>query len=244
MPDASSAMETRSRFRALVFDFDGLVLDTETCVYESWRAVYAEHGCELPLDRWCEAIGSTVDLFDPFEDLRARVGARLDAEQMQERRRRHRDALLAELEPMPGVGAWLRDARARGLGLGLASSSDRLWVESHLKRLELRHFFDAVATEDDVAAVKPAPDLYLHATAALQVEPGEAVAIEDSPNGVAAAVAAGLRCIAVPGPMTRHLDFGGADLVVDSLADRPLVDLIGDLPPRSVSAAKSPGAGA
>jgi HAD superfamily hydrolase (TIGR01509 family) len=214
--------------RALVFDFDGLVLDTESCVYESWRSVYAEHGCELPLDRWCSAIGADVSTFDPLADLRARVGERLDVGDLQRRRRQHRDALLAALEPMPGVISRLREARAHGLGTGLASSSQRPWVEDHLTRLGLRHYFDTLATEEDVAAVKPAPDLYLRALGFLGVGAGEALAIEDSPNGVAAAKAAGLRCIAVPGPMTRHLSFAEADVVLDSLAERTLPALIED----------------
>jgi HAD superfamily hydrolase (TIGR01509 family) len=208
-----------SKIRALVVDFDGLVLDTESCVYESWQLVYADNGLELPLDRWSAVIGSDNSAFDPLAELRARVGPDLDVDAVQRRRRRHRDSLLEQLDPMPGVTARLSEARASGLALAMASSSSRSWVEEHLARLGLREFFDAMATEDDVEVVKPAPDLYLHATAALAVRPSEAIAIEDSPNGVAAARAAGLRCVAVPGPMTRQLCFDHANLVLESLAD-------------------------
>jgi len=212
-------------FRALVFDFDGLVLDTETCVYEAWRCIYAEHGLRLPLDRWCEAIGSDHSGFDPFEELRARVGPSLDVAEMQRRRREHRDALLSRMSPMPGVGPRLSEARARGLGVAIASSSPRAWVAGHLARLALAHHFEVLATADEVARVKPAPDLFQCAVSALQVRPAEAIALEDSPNGVAAAKAAGLRCVAVPGPMTRHLAFEQADLVIDSLAEVSLSEL-------------------
>jgi HAD superfamily hydrolase (TIGR01509 family) len=215
--------------RALVLDFDGLVLDTESCVYESWRKTYEGFGYELPLDRWCGAIGSDVRSFDPLEELRTLAGEHLDVEEMQQHRRAYRDLLLEQLEPMPGVTSYLREARERGLNVGVASSSPRRWVESHLERLGLRQYFDALTTEEDVAAVKPAPDLYVRATSVLGIERSEAIAIEDSPNGVTAAKAAGVWCIAVPGPMTRHLSFEKADHVLNSLAERTLSEVIQDM---------------
>ncbi|MFQ5415617.1 MAG: HAD-IA family hydrolase [Myxococcota bacterium] len=132
----------------------------------------------------------------------------------------------ARMDPMPGIPACLRAARRHRLGVAVASSSPRSWVAGHLERIDLRSFFDAISAEEDVRRVKPAPDLYLHATAALGVLPGAAVAIEDSPNGVEAAKAAGLVCTAVPGPMTRHLRFDAADVVLDTLEGRPLQDVI------------------
>jgi HAD superfamily hydrolase (TIGR01509 family) len=221
---------------ALVLDFDGLVLDTESCVYEAWRRTYEGFGCELPLDRWCGAIGSDGRSFDPLEELRALVGERLDVEEMQRHRRMYRDSLLEQLEPMPGVTSYLCEARTQGLGVGVASSSPRPWVEAHLERLELRQYFDTLATEEDVEAVKPAPDLYICATDALGIERCKAIAIEDSPNGVAAAKAAGLWCIAVPGPMTRHLSFETADRVLSLLSDQTLSEVIEDLAVRLGSA--------
>ena len=113
--------------------------------------------------------------------------------------------------------------------MGMASSSPRAWVEEHLERLELRQYFEQLTTEEDVDRVKPSPDLYIHATEALGIERVEAIAIEDSPNGVAAAKAAGLWCIAVPGPMTRHLSFEAADCVLRSLAERTLSEVISEL---------------
>ena len=226
MPDAWARLGTPHVIRALVLDFDGLVLDTESCAYEAWRLVYAEHGCELSLDRWCETIGSDRREFDPFEELRAKVGPGLEVARMQRRRREHRDALLSRLGAMAGVSSRLSEARDLGLSLAIASSSPLSWVAGHLARLELQHFFDALATADEVDRVKPAPDLYLRAATALGIRPSEAVAVEDSPNGVAAAKAAGLYCVAVPGPMTRHLSFERADLVLDSLAAVSLSELI------------------
>jgi HAD superfamily hydrolase (TIGR01509 family) len=219
-------MVRTAEIQAIVFDFDGLVLDTETCVFESWREAYERHGVSLSLDDWCAAIGTDSSAYDPLENLKSQVGPGFDAEAMQRRRRATRDDMLMRMDPMPGISACLRAARQRRLGVAVASSSPRAWVSGHLDRIGLRSLFDAISAEEDVHSVKPAPDVYLHAIATLGVEPSAAIAIEDSPNGVAAAKAAGLRCIAVPGPMTRHLLFDQADAVLDTLAGRPLDDVI------------------
>ena len=207
--------------RALVFDFDGLILDTETSVYEAWRATYADHGHELPLELWHSAIGTDGSSYDPLEHLRDLVDTPLDVEALQSRRRTIRDSMLAELSVMPGVEACLDHARQRGMRIGIASSSPLDWVAPHLERLELLEFFETIVTRDRVPSAKPAPDLYLRAVEELGVAPRDAIALEDSPNGVAAAKSAGLYCVAVPGPMTRGLSFDQADAVVPSLDAQP-----------------------
>ncbi len=211
--------------RALVLDFDGLILDTETAAFESWSTAYDEHGLELSRTRWQRGIGTDRAGFAPLEEIGRRMGPGGDVEAMNTRRRLHRDALIARMEPMPGVTAWLRESRRAGLRVGVASSSPLEWVEGHLERLGLREYFDAFATEEDVDRVKPSPDLYLTALERLGAAPDRALALEDSPNGVAAAKAAGITCVAVPGPMTRGLAFDAADLVLDSLAERRLADV-------------------
>jgi HAD superfamily hydrolase (TIGR01509 family) len=130
-------------------------------------------------------------------------------------------AHLAGLDQMPGVRACLEYARAKSIGTAIASSSPFGWVNGHIERLGLTHFFDQIVTVEDVDAAKPAPDLYLRATELLDVDPGDAIALEDSPNGVQSAKAAGLYCVAVPGPMTRTLSFEAADAVLASLDARP-----------------------
>ena len=102
--------------------------------------------------------------------------------------------------------------------LAVASSSERDWVDTHLERSGMRRHFGVIRCADDVSRVKPDPDLYLVAIEVLGVASGEAVAFEDSPNGVRAARAAGLRVVAVPGPMTRDQDFSDAQLCLPSLA--------------------------
>ncbi len=203
--------------RALVFDFDGLILDTETSVYEAWRIVYEEHGQVLPRDRWLTRIGTDGSAFDPLVELRARVGESLDAERIRERRMAYHRAHIEGLDQMPGVRACLEHARAKSIATAIASSSPFNWVNGHIERLGLAHFFDQIVTAEQVNAAKPAPDLYLRAIELLGVDPGDAIALEDSPNGVQSAKAAGLYCVAVPGPMTRTLSFEAADVVLESL---------------------------
>ena len=211
--------------RALVFDFDGLIVDTETRVFEAWRSTYADHGQVLPRDRWLATIGTDGASFDPLEHLRVLVRAKLDVEEIDRRRRNFH---YEPLEQMPGVLASLEHARTRQIRLAIASSSSMEWVGAHIERLGLSHFFDEIVTIDQVRAAKPAPDLYLRAVERLGVNPAEAIAVEDSPNGVAAAKAAGLYCVAVPGPMTRTLSFDAADIVLPSLDARPAAEWIAE----------------
>ncbi len=214
--------------RALIFDFDGLILDTETCVFEAWQNTYADHGQVLPRDRWLDAIGSDHSSYDPLEELRALVGAELDVGEIHRRRRDFRAGQLDQLVQMPGVLASLEHARDEQMSLAIASSSPMEWVGGHIERLGLSHFFKEIVTADQVRAAKPAPDLYLRATELLGVDPTNAIAVEDSPNGVAAAKAAGLYCVAVPGPMTRTLSFDAADSVIPSLDAQPAAEWIAE----------------
>jgi HAD superfamily hydrolase (TIGR01509 family) len=207
---------------------DGLILDTEVPVYEAWQEIYGEHGCELPFDKWAACIG-TVDAFDPCVDLQAVVGRALDAAALEARHRARTDALIAERGILPGVREYLEAAARLGLALGVASSSSRRWVEGHLVRLGLRECFQVVRCADDVVRVKPDPALYRAAVGSLGARPEEAVALEDSPNGILAAKRAGLTCVAVPNPLTARLDLSLADLRLSSLAEVPLPALLARL---------------
>lgn len=211
---------------ALVFDFDGLILDSETPDYDAWCAVYRAHGAEMPFDRWLQSVGSNSDLFDPYIDLAERCGRPLDRETLRAAYRGHFFAIVAQQPLLPGVETLISTARARGLKLAVASSGSRRWVVGTLEERGLLPYFDAIRTADDVARVKPDPQLYREATAALGVAPARALAFEDSVNGLRAAKAAGLWCVAVPNTVTRHLDFSAADLVVESLAALPLDEMV------------------
>jgi HAD superfamily hydrolase (TIGR01509 family) len=207
---------------ALVFDFDGLILDTETPTYEAVASIFVEHGAELDRDWWHSILG-TADRVHWTDVLAERICRTLDRAALIARREDDRLAVIHGLPVCAGVVELLDEAEAAGVPAAVASSSARAWVEGHLIRLGLADRFAAIVTSDDVGGdrrrTKPAPDLFLAAASALGVDPARCVALEDSPNGVAAARAAGMVVVAVPGPMTASLDLSAADLVVASLSD-------------------------
>jgi HAD superfamily hydrolase (TIGR01509 family) len=214
--------------QALIFDFDGLIIDTEAPVYQAWAEIYREHDLELDIAFWQTVVGHGPGYFDPIADLERRLRRELDADAIQARRRRRELELVSELQVLPGVRAWHRQAAALGVRQGIASSSSRAWVVGHLERLGLDGW-DCIRCRDDVSRTKPAPDLYLAALSCLGVVAAAAVAVEDSGVGVAAAKAAGLRCVAVPCPLTAGHDFGSADLVLGSLAEMSFPEAVARL---------------
>src|SRR5579859_2634760 len=218
-------------FKAIVFDFDGLILDTEGPVYRSWLEVYEAHGQELPFERWVQIVGSTTLEFHPQHHLEERLGRPLPQEVLDRRIGRRTELVLAQ-KTLPGVVELIDEARAAEIKLGVASSSTAEWVTGHLARLGILDRFDCIRCRDDVAHAKPEPDLYLAVLRCLGVAASDAFAIEDSPNGIAAAKSAGLRCVAIPNPITSGLDLSQADLVVDSLADLTLAGLLAGLNPQ------------
>ncbi len=205
--------------RAMIFDFDGLVLDTETPEFTAWQEVYAAHGATLEQHIWAQVIGTTESSWDPWLHLEGLIGYPVDRKTLRAGRQARHHALIAAEVSRPGVESWLDEARDLGLTIGLASSSSRGWVTTHLDRLGLLDRFAVIATGDRVRHTKPDPAVYLLALAELGVDAAEAIAVEDSANGIAAAKAAGLVCVAIPNPMTAGLDLSRADLVLDSLAD-------------------------
>jgi HAD superfamily hydrolase (TIGR01509 family) len=178
------------------------------------------------MEVWGDVIGRGASYFDPYRELVAKLGHDLDRETVLNRRMARHNEMVAELEILPGVRDAVAEAKRLGLRLGVASSSSRAWVIGHLDRLGLAGFIDCVRCRDDVVNTKPDPELYLSVCACLGVAPAAAVALEDSANGIAAAKAAGMRCVAIPNPMTVGLDLSAADLRLDSLADLPLAELL------------------
>jgi HAD superfamily hydrolase (TIGR01509 family) len=212
--------------RALLFDFDGLIVDTESPHLASWRRLYAEHGHELTLERWSPAIG-TLGGFDALAHLESLIGKPLERDLVESSRRAH-ELTLVEAEGLrPGVAEYLADAERLEIRKAIVSSGSRSWIDRHLTRLERLYGWDAIVTADeDEQRAKPSPTLYLEALEALSVPPGEAIAFEDSPNGVRAAKAAGVYCVAVPNAVTAALGLDEAELVLDSLASLPLPELL------------------
>jgi HAD superfamily hydrolase (TIGR01509 family) len=213
--------------RAFLFDFDGLIIDTETASRAGWEWLYHEHGFVLPPDQWATLVGTIGAPFDPMRHLEELVGSPLDADALNDRRRAHELSLLETEELRPGILDYLDEAERRGLKRAIVSSSSNRWIDMHLARLERAFGWDAiVAANHDVARAKPRPDLYLEACVLVGVRPDEAVAFEDSPNGVRAAQAAGIFCVAIPNDVTRDFGLEEADLVLDSLADLPPAALL------------------
>ena len=212
--------------RAVVFDFDGVVLDTETAEFQAWADTFAAYGGELTLAEVESWIGtsSSADAYSMLVD-RATMPVPSREEVRAQKRARAFD-LLGDAEPLPGVVQWLDDAADAGLGIAIASSSPPDWIDEHLERVAMRHRFPHISCQDGTLPGKPEPDLYLAACRALEVEPSEAIALEDSPNGVTAARRAGLYCVAIPRGITSGLDLSAADVLVESLADFTLADAL------------------
>ncbi|HZN14791.1 MAG TPA: HAD-IA family hydrolase [Acidimicrobiales bacterium] len=213
---------------AVVFDFDGLILDTEMPSFVSWAEVFKLYDCELTEDDHALTIGAQFERIDILKQ-RARRPLPPDDELRAIKKQRH-DELLADMEILPGVIAWLDDVGRRGLPVAIASSSPSSWVTELLDRFELAPRFAHVACCDGDRPPKPAPDCYIAACDALAVAPQHALAVEDSANGVAAAKAAGMWCVAVPNALTRRLDLSAADVQLESLAHASLDDVIAQLP--------------
>ena len=212
--------------RAFLFDFDGLILDTESAAREGWAWLYREHGHELPPEKWALMVG-TIGGWDPMGHLETLVGEPLEAEALNERRPAHELSLLEVEVLRPGMGEYLEAAERHGIKRAIVSSASRRWIDMHLERLERAIGWDAIVTADhDENRAKPRPTLYLEALDVLGVSPGEAVVFEDSPNGIRAAKAAGIFVVGIPNSVKQDLGLEEADLVVESLADLPPDELL------------------
>jgi HAD superfamily hydrolase (TIGR01509 family) len=204
---------------AVIFDLDGLIIDSETPEVLAWQATYARYGMTFPITSWLQNVGRNDRPWDPLTPFRP-PDSPAPPEVVAGLWRERADALMHEyFKPLPGVVPLLSALREGGLRTAVASSSRREWIIRVLERLELTEQFDAAAGGDEVQHAKPRPDVYLLAARRLAIAPGECLALEDSQNGVRSAKAAGMACIAVPSVLTRQMDFSAADLVVSSLGE-------------------------
>lgn len=205
---------------AIIFDFDGTIIDTEWSQFATVQEEFRHHGHEYDLDSFRAGVGRADGRHwaDVLQDL---IGPRADIEEIRNRRLKAHHDLIAETEIRPGVVELMGRAEQQGRALAVASSSPSSWVERHLSNRGLVNRFQFIATRDLVRRAKPWPDVFLAAADGIGVEPATCLVIEDSHSGVAAAKAAGMTCVAVPNPVTVASDFSAADLVLDSLADLP-----------------------
>ncbi len=210
---------------ALILDFDGTILDTETPIFEEWAEEYRRYGQELEVSFWGRGIG-THGVVDLAVRLAGLAGDGHDPKALRRGvRRRVRERLAGE--PLrPGIEGLLDDAGRSALPMAIASSSTSGWVESWLDRHGIRDRFDPICGRDHVERAKPAPDLFLLAAEGLGVEPAACLVFEDSPNGVLAAGRAGMPCVVVPNPVTRHLEMPETSLALESLEGVRLAEVL------------------
>lgn len=211
--------------KGIIFDFDGLIFDTETHQYTVYQEIFAEHGSELPIARWQEEIG-THSGFSALGYLEELLGRKLEQDILREQFSEKYHAKMAEEQARAGVEDYLKAAKEQGLKIGLASSSSFEWVSANLKKLGLYEYFECIKTSDDVEKVKPDPALYLQAAECLGLAAEECLAFEDSANGALAAKRAGLNCVIVPNPVTHTMDFCDVEHRLGSMADMPLNEVI------------------
>ena len=215
--------------RAVVLDFDGLILDTERATFEAWQAVFASYSQGFPLQLWLENVGTT-NSFDPIQYLETLLNRPIDIDGLKQAYDRIYSAKIEALEPLPGVLKVIQEAQSLGLRLGVASSSTHKWVDLHLQRLDLYDQFACIVCRDDVGGrAKPDPAVYKRAAECLGVAPHEALALEDSLHGAVSAQAAELDCIVVPNSITRHLDLSIFEKRLSSLEDLSLTAYISAL---------------
>lgn len=208
--------------RALIFDFDGLILDTETPLIDAYGLVHAHHGVPFDRELFLRSTGHADYAFDPWHGFSPHA----DRATLELERRAFKDPLMLRQPLLPGILALFDAARALDLPLGLASNSPHAWCSAHLTRLGLLDRFSFLACRGDTPSPKPEPDLYKLVLNRFGLRGHEAIAFEDSATGSIAAKRALLHTVVCPGPSTVHHDFAHADLRVASLADITLDALI------------------
>lgn len=191
--------------KVVIFDFDGLVFDTETFDLEAFQKLYKEYNVDFPIKKWINSIGSSLS-FDPYEQLLLKF-PEISRDNFRVKRSNLYQELLEGKSPREGVINYLERAKQLGIKVALASSSTRSWIDHHINKLGILSYFDYICTSDDVKSVKPEPDLYQKVLSYFEISPKEAVVFEDSPNGSLASIRAEIPCVIVPNETTKILEF-------------------------------------
>jgi HAD superfamily hydrolase (TIGR01509 family) len=212
--------------KGLIFDFDGLILDTETPEFDVWQEIFQTYGSQLPLNEWQAALGASFAAFDPVIYLSNKLGTALDRDAILKDHKQRSLERIHKQPAQPGIPETLKRAQLLGLKLGVASSSPAHWVHPLLKHLSLFEFFDVILCKDHVTRIKPDPELFIRCAEELGLANSEAIVFEDSPNGICAANAAGIFCVAVANPITRQLNTDHADLKLERIDQIPLEELL------------------
>ena len=204
-------------FSAVLFDFDGVLVDTEWAIYQAWLRTFQAHGHDLPLDIYTHCIGTDFSTWSPKTHLEELSGLAFDWHDLDNRRQVEIMAALESAGPMDGVIDLLEKLAAQKVPCAVVSSSSHHWVDGWLGKLGLTKYFQTIVCRGDAPQIKPAPDLYLEGARRLDLPPASCLVIEDSLNGVKSAIAAGMPVWAVPNRVTQGLDFSGADRIFSSL---------------------------
>lgn len=212
--------------KAIVFDFDGTIIDTETAWFYAFRDEYQKHGIELTLEQYSKCIGTSLHSFNPYEYINTVLEKPIDLKAFGQKVRDQHSEFMGKEKIRPGIMDYLNKAKAAGLKIGLASSSHREWIDTYLDQLNLRSYFECIRTGDQVEKVKPDPALYLQTLKCLGVEPHEAIAVEDSPNGARAAAAAGMHYVVCPNTITKSLSFDTTQFHASCLGELTFDELL------------------
>ena len=212
--------------RAIIFDFDGLILDTESPMRTAWLETFAEHGLAVSAEQWASLLGASADPPEAYELLEKHLDTAIDRTAIHDHVMERELQLLESEDVLPGIRELIGEAKAADLSLAVASSSERSWVHGLLTQHGLIESFEAIVCAEDVAQTKPSPDLFLKALERLDVEASEAIVFEDSEHGIRAAMAAGVFRVAVPNKVTKCLSFPDADIVASSIAEYSLQQYI------------------
>ncbi len=210
--------------KAIIFDFDGLIIDTESVWYESYKETLKSYQFDLPLAEFGECIGSDETVLNTY--FKKNLGESCNVDEIETRAFDIYKTKMSSPEARIGVLDYLQEANKTGYKIGLASSSSKEWVTKYLDELGFLNYFEVIVTRDDVKKVKPAPDLYLKAIKELHINSCEAIAFEDSLNGSIAAITAGLKCVIVPNPVTELSAFENYSLRLKSMSEKSLSEVI------------------
>ncbi len=195
------------RPKGIIFDFDGVLVDTEWAIYQSWVQLYAREGQEISIATYSPCLGAGYSHWDPAAHLEKLTGRKYDWDKETPARQAVLEAALERSGLMEGSLDLLDWCTEQGIGLTVASSSSRRWVQGWLERLGIYHRFAGVFTRTDGYPVKPNPALFEAAQQCLGLSKAECLIIEDSENGTIAAQNAGIPCVAIPNRMTESSDF-------------------------------------
>ncbi len=215
----TKAKQLLAEANAVLFDFDGIIIDSEWPIFESWHRVFAANGHELAVETYVQCIGSDFDTWSPEKYLEELTGKTFDWPAINAQRQVELEADLVDVETLSGVRESFQAILNAGKKLAVVSSSSHRWVDKWLEKLDLISSVHEVVCRGDAPKIKPAPDLYLEAVRRFNLPASECLVIEDSLNGIKAGKAAGCMTVAVPSRLTSVLDFSTSDSVISDLIE-------------------------